>query len=87
MGSMGPVLPGARGPLATGWLAAFGTSGYEDELPLLEELGINFGHIKVKVGGKKSNPLISTRSFLGSGNGSEISRVEIFYLEKEGRRK
>ena len=52
MGSMGgPVPPGARGALATGWLAAFGTSGYEDEPPLLEELGINFAHIKMKVGG------------------------------------
>jgi hypothetical protein len=42
-----------------GWLAAFGTSGYPDgnqhanmltpEPPLLEELGVNFGHIKSKV--------------------------------------
>jgi len=31
-----------------GWLAAFGTAGYPDEPPLLEELGINFGHIKSK---------------------------------------
>jgi len=35
--------------LSTGWLAAFGTGGYDDEPPLLEELGINFGHIKMKV--------------------------------------
>ncbi|KAI9670437.1 MAG: hypothetical protein M1829_004760 [Trizodia sp. TS-e1964] len=34
--------------LRTGWLAAFGTEGYEGEPPLLEELGVNFGHIKVK---------------------------------------
>ncbi|KAK9475857.1 hypothetical protein V1514DRAFT_338743 [Lipomyces japonicus] len=34
--------------LSEGWLAAFGTGGYSDELPLLEELGINFGHIKSK---------------------------------------
>ncbi|KAK9451494.1 uncharacterized protein V1518DRAFT_408699 [Limtongia smithiae] len=34
--------------LGGGWLAAFGTGGYSDEPPLLEELGINFGHIKSK---------------------------------------
>ncbi|KAK9489256.1 hypothetical protein V1508DRAFT_428571 [Lipomyces doorenjongii] len=34
--------------LSGGWLAAFGTGGYSDEPPLLEELGINFGHIKSK---------------------------------------
>ena len=50
MGSMGSAPSGVRGPLTTGWLAAFGTSGYEDELPLMEELGVNFGHIKMKVG-------------------------------------
>ena len=44
-----------------GWLAAFGTTGYPDgmtytlsdhltlEPPLLEELGVNFGHIRTKV--------------------------------------
>ena len=35
--------------LRTGWLAAFGTEGYDHEPPLLEELGVNFGHIKTKV--------------------------------------
>ncbi|KAF2153238.1 putative Golgi membrane protein [Myriangium duriaei CBS 260.36] len=39
---------GESGGLRTGWLAAFGTEGYEGEPPLLEELGVNFGHIKVK---------------------------------------
>ncbi|EPS43545.1 hypothetical protein H072_2471 [Dactylellina haptotyla CBS 200.50] len=34
--------------LQPGLLAAFGTSGYDDEPPLLEELGINFRHIKMK---------------------------------------
>jgi hypothetical protein len=34
--------------LRTGWLAAFGTEGYEGEPPLLEELGVNFGHIQSK---------------------------------------
>lgn len=29
--------------------AAFGTGGFADEPPLLEELGLNFGHIKTKV--------------------------------------
>lgn len=43
------TIPGQRGQLTTGWLAAFGTGGYEDEQPLLEELGVNFGHIKGKV--------------------------------------
>lgn len=39
---------GEQGGLRTGWLAAFGTEGYEGEPPLLEELGVNFGHIKSK---------------------------------------
>ncbi|KAH0536206.1 hypothetical protein FGG08_006914 [Glutinoglossum americanum] len=39
---------GEQGGLRTGWLAAFGTEGYEGEPPLLEELGVNFGHIKMK---------------------------------------
>jgi hypothetical protein len=34
--------------LSTGILAAFSTSGYSNEPPLLEELGINFSHIKQK---------------------------------------
>lgn len=29
--------------------SAFGTGGYADEPPLLEELGLNFEHIKTKV--------------------------------------
>ena len=41
---------GEQGGLRTGWLAAFGTEGYDGEPPLLEELGVNFEHIKVKVG-------------------------------------
>lgn len=41
---------GEQGGLRTGWLAAFGTEGYEGEPPLLEELGVNFEHIKTKVG-------------------------------------
>ncbi|KAK6456959.1 uncharacterized protein RJT20DRAFT_36102 [Scheffersomyces xylosifermentans] len=36
------------GELTPGLLAAFGTSGYPGEPPLLEELGINFQHIKDK---------------------------------------
>ncbi|KAF4761363.1 hypothetical protein HAV15_007408 [Penicillium sp. str.  len=32
----------------TGWLAAFGTEGYDGEPPLLEELGVNFEHIRTK---------------------------------------
>lgn len=37
-----------QGTLAPGWLAAFSTSGYDNEPPLLEELGVNFSHIKTK---------------------------------------
>jgi len=40
---------GEQGGLRTGWIAAFGTEGYDGEPPLLEELGVNFEHIKVKV--------------------------------------
>lgn len=51
MGGMGGVSGrmGEQGGLRMGWLAAFGTEGYEGEPPLLEELGVNFGHIKMKV--------------------------------------
>ena len=51
-----PGQPGAtgqmgtgQGGLRTGWIAAFGTEGYEGEPPLLEELGVNFLHIRTKV--------------------------------------
>lgn len=37
------------GGLRMGWLAAFGTEGYDGEPGLMEELGVNFGHIKSKV--------------------------------------
>ncbi|ABN64377.1 predicted protein [Scheffersomyces stipitis CBS 6054] len=37
-----------NGELTPGLLAAFGTGGYPGEPPLLEELGINFQHIKDK---------------------------------------
>ena len=40
---------GEQGGLRTGWLAAFGTEGYDGEPPLLEELGVNFGHVWSKV--------------------------------------
>lgn len=40
---------GEQGGLRTGLLAAFGTEGYDGEPPLLEELGVNFDHIKSKV--------------------------------------
>ncbi|KAK2810421.1 hypothetical protein FQN50_002910 [Emmonsiellopsis sp. PD_5] len=39
---------GEQGGLRTGWLAAFGTEGYDGEPPLLEELGVNFDHIRTK---------------------------------------
>lgn len=40
---------GEQGGLRTGWLASFGTEGYDGEPPLLEELGVNFAHIQSKV--------------------------------------
>jgi hypothetical protein len=36
-------------PAGSFW-SAFGTGGFDDEPPLLEELGINFQHIRAKVG-------------------------------------
>ncbi|KAI2472943.1 Yip1-domain-containing protein [Annulohypoxylon bovei var. microspora] len=39
---------GEQGGLRTGWLAAFSTEGYDGEPPLLEELGVNFDHIRMK---------------------------------------
>ncbi|KAJ3139069.1 hypothetical protein HK100_012099 [Physocladia obscura] len=35
-------------PQTISWIAAFSSGDYPDELPLLEELGINFGHMKNK---------------------------------------
>lgn len=46
---------GEQGGLRTGWLAAFGTEGYDGEPSLLEELGVNFGHIKTKVSQQPSD--------------------------------
>lgn len=52
---------GEQGGLRTGWLAAFGTEGYDGEPPLLEELGVNFEHIRTKVSdwerGEDVNPM------------------------------
>lgn len=41
---------GYGGPIQTqgAWWTAFGTGGFEGEPPLLEELGINFSHIRAK---------------------------------------
>lgn len=36
-------------PKNNSWISAFGSGGFDDEPPLLEELGINFSHIKNKV--------------------------------------
>ncbi len=49
---------GEQGGLRTGWLAAFGTEGYDGEPPLLEELGVNFSHIQSKV----NSPVPSTEA-------------------------
>ena len=56
---------GEQGGLRTGWLAAFGTEGYEGEPPLLEELGVNFGHIKGKVSKATYNLLLASPTLLG----------------------
>lgn len=40
---------GHQAGLRTGWLAAFGSEGYENEPGLLEELEVNFPHILTKV--------------------------------------
>lgn len=50
---------GEQGGLRTGWMAAFGTEGYDGEPPLLEELGVNFGHIKTKVIYKRPSIIIN----------------------------
>ncbi|GBE80990.1 Yip1-domain-containing protein [Sparassis latifolia] len=55
VGAQGPISqqgvpPGYGGNIqsAGGWWTAFGTGGFEGEPPLLEELGINFSHIRAK---------------------------------------
>ena len=53
---------GEQGGLRTGWIAAFGTEGYEGEPSLLEELGVNFGHIKGKVRDRKKLQHVRSRS-------------------------
>lgn len=40
---------GEQGGLRTGWIAAFSSEGYDGEPPLLEELGVNLGHVRSKV--------------------------------------
>lgn len=47
---------GEQGGLRTGWLAAFGTEGYDGEPPLLEELGVNFSHVWTKVFARPALP-------------------------------
>jgi len=44
------ITPGYGGNIQAsgGWWTAFGTGGFEGEPPLLEELGINFSHIRAK---------------------------------------
>lgn len=53
---------GESSGLRTGWLAAFGTEGYEGEPGLMEELGVNFGHIKTKVRSSRHAMLPQGRS-------------------------
>jgi hypothetical protein len=63
---------GEQGGLRTGWLAAFGTEGYDGEPPLLEELGVNFGHIQGKV---------SFVHILPYHSESEIRRVKLIFYD------
>lgn len=63
----------ADGQLPRGILAAFGTSGYPGEPSLLEELDINFSHIKIKTLAVL-NPFGSRlRSTYGNANGISSS--------------
>jgi hypothetical protein len=62
---------GEQGGLRTGWLAAFGTEGYDGEPGLLEELGVNFGHIRTKVG------FFSRYSFIDAVGGSRGGKLTI----------
>ncbi|ODV97578.1 hypothetical protein PACTADRAFT_47470 [Pachysolen tannophilus NRRL Y-2460] len=57
--------------LSHGILAAFSTSGYPGEAPLLEELGINFQHIKMKtlaVLNFRSKNLVNNPEILGDSD-------------------
>ncbi|KAJ7218001.1 Yip1-domain-containing protein [Mycena pura] len=47
-GAIGQDRFGGNIQTAGGWWTAFGTGGFEGEPPLLEELGINFSHIRAK---------------------------------------
>ena len=62
-GQMGSVSGrmGEQMGLRTGWLAAFGTEGYENEPGLMQELGVNFGHIKTKVPARLRVPCFAFR--------------------------
>jgi hypothetical protein len=54
---------GEQGGLRIGWLAAFGTEGYDGEPPLLEELGVNFDHIRTKVSCSQSMLVQETKNW------------------------
>ncbi|CAZ82483.1 unnamed protein product [Tuber melanosporum] len=83
-GGMGSIQPGGavgsgsrEHGLTKGWLAAFGTSGYDDEPPLLEELGVNFGHIKMKTL-MVLNPMASVDQHMMDD--SDVAGPILFYL-------
>lgn len=63
---------GEQGGLRTGWLAAFGTEGYDGEPPLLEELGVNFEHIRTKV------RLLEMVLFSGERGGPTSKQLDLF---------
>lgn len=76
---------GEQGGLRTGWLAAFGTEGYEGEPPLLEELGVNFGHIKGKV--FSPTPLFPHRLILhASSKGRGEKKAIMLYTTQSSTR-
>ncbi|GMM51277.1 transporter [Starmerella bacillaris] len=83
MGSMGSmqaqVDSAEEGVLSTGFLAAFGTSGYPDESSLLEELGVNFGHIAQKTKAVLL-PISSGVGNEGLMNDSDLAGPVLFFL-------
>lgn len=71
---------GEQGGLRTGWLAAFGTEGYDGEPPLLEELGVNFEHIRTKVCTYCKPPIRGLINQLYSRSSSETQAYHCSYL-------
>lgn len=71
---------GEQGGLRTGWIAALGTEGYDGEPPLLEELGVNFGHIKTKVHAPNSH-----KAFMIAPDGAASEHMTDGYYPRRSR--